>query len=139
MDGKTLKEKIRLTGKSQRQIAELLGITPQSVNAILSASDVRSGTIEKLANVLHLPISFFYEDATVWVTKAEASGEGSGASVEGDVNIGDSAVLKERIKSLEGIIEQQKVIIEGKEKQINEKDLRIKDKDEMIDLLKSRQ
>lgn len=138
MDGKTLKEKIRLTGKSQRQIAELLGITPQSVNAILSASDVRSGTIEKLANVLHLPISFFYDDATVWVTKAEASGEGSGASVEGDVNIGDSAVLKERIKALETTIEQQKCIIAGKNDQLAEKEKRIKDKDKLIEILEKK-
>ena len=56
-----LKRRLLETGKTQKEIAELLNITPQSINAILSASDVRSSTIEKLAKVLRLPVSFFYE------------------------------------------------------------------------------
>lgn len=61
MKGEILKRRLLETGKTQKEIAELLNITPQSINAILSASDVRSSTIEKLAKVLRLPVSFFYE------------------------------------------------------------------------------
>lgn len=61
MKGEFLKRRLLETGKTQKEIAELLSITPQSINAILSASDVRSSTIEKLAKVLNLPITFFYE------------------------------------------------------------------------------
>ena len=61
MRGDILKRKILETGKTQKEVAELLNITPQSINAILSASDVRSSTIEKLAKVLNKSVTFFYE------------------------------------------------------------------------------
>lgn len=64
MDGKFLKRKILECGKTQKEVAEMLGISPQSMTSILNASDVRSGTIERLCKVLDLPITFFYEDST---------------------------------------------------------------------------
>ena len=64
MDGKFLKRKILECGKTQKEVAELLGISPQAMTSILNASDVRSGTIERLCKVLDLPISFFYEGST---------------------------------------------------------------------------
>ena len=61
MDGKYVKRKIIECGKTQKEIAEMLGISPQSMTSILNASDVRSGTIERLCRVLDVPITFFYE------------------------------------------------------------------------------
>ena len=48
MEGKILKHKLMELNKTQKELSELLGITSQSVNAILSAKDVRSGTIERI-------------------------------------------------------------------------------------------
>ncbi len=61
MKGETIKQKLSLLGKTQKELAGLLGITPQAVNEILSASDVRSGSIEKIARVVGVPTSFFFE------------------------------------------------------------------------------
>ena len=57
-----MKNRLSGIGKSQKEIAKLLGVTAQSINAVFSAADVRSSTIERLCKVLNLPITFFYED-----------------------------------------------------------------------------
>ena len=46
----------------------MLGVTPQSVSATISASDVRSGTLEKIANVLGVPMSRFYPNDAATIT-----------------------------------------------------------------------
>lgn len=107
MNGKILKEKLRHIGKSQKELADMLGVTPQSVNAILSASDVRSGTIERLAKVLKLPMSYFYDDGTT-VNNVSATGVNTGASVNGDVNIGGN----ERVKYLEELLKEKERTIQ---------------------------
>lgn len=58
-----MKEKLRYTGKSQKEIANLLGISTQNMNSYLNAADVRSGFIERLSSVLNLPVSYFYGEA----------------------------------------------------------------------------
>ncbi len=61
MKGETIKQKLLLLGKTQKELAGLLGITPQAVFEILSSSDVKTGTLEKITHVLNVPISFFFE------------------------------------------------------------------------------
>ena len=46
----------------------MLGVTPQSVSATIAASDVRSGTLEKIANVLGVPMSRFYPNDAATIT-----------------------------------------------------------------------
>ncbi len=60
MKGSIIREKLSQVGTTQKELARLLDVTPQAVSAILSTSDVRTGTIERICNVLHLPISFLY-------------------------------------------------------------------------------
>ncbi len=62
MKGETIKEKLSQIGKTQKELAELLGVTPQAIYEILSASDVRSSTIEKIANAVGVPTTFFFEE-----------------------------------------------------------------------------
>ncbi len=50
---------------SQTELARLLGITPQAVSGILSAADVRTGTVERICEVLSLPVTFFYDNVPV--------------------------------------------------------------------------
>lgn len=108
MDGKKLKEKLRRVGSSQSRIARLLGMSPQSLTSIFNAADVRSGTIERIASVLNLPVSFFYDTDGAAVNNVVASGVNTGASVNGDVNIGDS----ERIKYLEELVREKERTIQ---------------------------
>lgn len=57
-----MKIKIKEAGRSQKEIAELLGVTAQSLSSVLAAKDVRSGSVEKIASALGIPVGFFYGD-----------------------------------------------------------------------------
>lgn len=60
MDGKTIKEKLRILGYKQTDIAKALNVSHQNIQAALTSHDVKSGLIEKLAAITGVPISFFY-------------------------------------------------------------------------------
>lgn len=68
MTGDRIKFLLDELGITQKALSEMLGVTPQSVSAIIAASDVRSGTLEKIANVLGVPMSRFYPAASATIT-----------------------------------------------------------------------
>lgn len=73
MTGDRIKFLLDELGITQKALSEMLGVTPQSVNAIIAASDVRSGTLEKIANVLGVPMSRFYPNDTTTTITNESS------------------------------------------------------------------
>lgn len=109
MEGKILKQKLAELNKTQKELSGLLGITAQSVNAILSAKDVRSGTIEKIAKVLNVPVGFFfgYEGSQ----SAVVNGNKSVAAINSSVSSTTEEVLKERVKSLETLVAEKERLI----------------------------
>ena len=60
MKGSDLKSRLLACGYSITFIANKLGVLPQNMNSWFTSNDVRTGTIERLAEVLNLPISYFY-------------------------------------------------------------------------------
>lgn len=60
MTGKKLKEKLVQAGITQKELANRLNVTPQSVTAVINANDVKSGTLERIAEVLGVGMDFFY-------------------------------------------------------------------------------
>lgn len=121
MTGKNLKEMIDMLGITQRKLAELLGVTPQTISAILTAKDVRTSTIERIASVTNNPISYFFKENTEKC--AVASGEGSVAvngnnNVAGNVTVGDATMLREKVFLLEKLLEEKertiKILLEKK-------------------------
>lgn len=68
MTGDRIKFLLDELGVTQKALSEMLGVTPQSVSAIIAASDVRSGTLEKIANVLGVPMSRFYPNDAATIT-----------------------------------------------------------------------
>lgn len=60
MKGLDLKNRLLAAGYTVTAIANKVGVIPQNINGWFTSNDVRTGTIEKLADVLGLPISFFY-------------------------------------------------------------------------------
>ena len=58
-----LKKKLEELGFSKVFIANKMGTIPQNVNTWFQAGDVKTGTIEKLSEVLDIPISVFYGEA----------------------------------------------------------------------------
>ena len=63
MKGETLKTILEKCGYTKTYIAEKLGVPPQNIQTWFKADDVKTGTIERLAEVLDKPIAFFYGDA----------------------------------------------------------------------------
>ena len=116
MEGKVLKQKLMELNKTQKELSELLGITAQSVSAIFSAKDVRSGTIEKIAHVLNVPIGFFFGDNRG--NNAVVNGDKSVAAINSNISSASEEVLKERVKSLETLVTEKErlinVLMEGR-------------------------
>ena len=113
MTGKELKEKIAVQNISSLAIAKKLGISPQALNSTFNAADVKSGTLERIAEVLGVSMSFFYPSEK-GVQSTIASGNGNVAgnnNIVGSVTIGDASVLQERVAMLERLLEEKERLI----------------------------
>ena len=115
MTGKKIKEIIDKIGLTQRSLAELMEVTPQTISAILTAKDVRTSTVERIAAVTNMPISYFFGEE-YQNQSAVASGNGSvavnGNNTVGNVTMGDnSSVLQERITMLERLLNEKERVI----------------------------
>ena len=63
MKGEDLKNKLKSTAIPMSEIANKMGIMPQSLYSIFNSEDVKSGVLEKLSQVLEMPIAYFYGDS----------------------------------------------------------------------------
>lgn len=84
MDGRTLKRKLLEIKDAQttlNDIAEKMGIAPQNLQTWFAAADVKSGTIERLANILGVPPTAFYGD-TITATDASIAINGDGNNAQ---------------------------------------------------------
>ena len=68
MTGKELKDKLSTCGISQAEIARRLGMSTQSMSQALNVADIKTGFLEKIANVLGLPMSRFYPNDAATIT-----------------------------------------------------------------------
>lgn len=109
MNGQTLKEKLQTRNISFADLAEKLGIAAQSLNSCFKVQDVGSNRIEKIAQVLELPMSFFYPSEG---NNAVASGDGSVAAIQSTVTQGDNKILQERVRLLEKLLEEKERTIQ---------------------------
>lgn len=60
MEGKKLQEILRVKGITQTQVAELLGVTRQTVSAMMKAASIKSTTLEKIAREFGIEITEFF-------------------------------------------------------------------------------
>lgn len=115
MTGERLKEILAKYKVSQSEIAKQLGMSHQSLNQMLSASDIKTGLVERIAKVLNVSISSLYGENKE--QNAIATGNGSVAvngnnNVAGNVTVGnDTEVLQERILLLERILDEKERLI----------------------------
>lgn len=103
MTGRQLKQIIERSGIRTNAFAEKMGISPQSLNSVFNSADVKSGTIEKVAEVMGVPIATMYGDINAPV----AFGNSGDNSVNG-VGVPYDALRKrdEQIDRLLNIIEK---------------------------------
>ena len=119
MTGERLKEIISKFKVSQSEIARQLGMSHQSLNQMLSAADVKTSLLERIAQVLNVPVSFLYGERDEG-QNAVASGDSSIAvnNITGNIEAGDTSALQERVKLLEQLLAERERIIEEKERTI---------------------
>lgn len=110
MTGKELKQKIDALGITQRSLAGQMGVTPQTVSAILTAKDIRTSSLERIAQVTNMPMSYFYGETDN--AKAVASGDNSVAAIQSTVTQGDSKILQERVMLLEKLLTEKERTIQ---------------------------
>lgn len=62
MTGTQLKYIIERSGLRSNDIAVKIGISPQQLNNTFHSPDIKTGLVEKVANVLGIPVSSMYGD-----------------------------------------------------------------------------
>ena len=92
MDGRTLKQRLQAFMGAQyslTDIARQLGINPQNLQTWFAAADVKSGTIEKFADVLGIPPTAFYDGTGITAVNNSVALQGDG----NDINTTDGALV----------------------------------------------
>jgi len=99
MNGQILKQIIERSGIRTNAFAEKMGISPQSLNSVFNSSDVKSGTIEKVASVLGVPVCTLYGDENLlnYQTKNNIGGDNI-------VEIGSYDALKKRDEQIDRLL-----------------------------------
>ena len=62
MDGKIFQKKLREMGIKQYQVAQILGVTEQTVSAMMRADSIKTTTLEKIARAIGKDISIFFSE-----------------------------------------------------------------------------
>lgn len=69
MTGMELKAILKRTGRPMTDIAEMINVSPQTLNQTFKSQDVKSGMIEAIARALQIDIKEFYgSNGNVMVT-----------------------------------------------------------------------
>lgn len=111
MKGESIRRKIKLSGRRFTEIAESMGITPQALNKILGSEDVKTGSLERIADAMGVPVTYFYDE----------NGNGNGSiSASGHAMVANRDVNSEE-RSVLVLAEQ----LSTKDKQISIKDQQI--------------
>ena len=94
MSGEQLNKMLKDSGYVLADIARMLGITPQALNQLLNAKDVKTGLLEDLCRVLGKDMSFFYE------TNEESVPEGYSVADDFRDGVKDMLHLQKRNRQL---------------------------------------
>lgn len=108
MTGRELKKKIQEINITVKDLADKLNMSPQALNTIFNVADVKSGTLEKIADVLKVNMSFFYPESAGIVNtnnihsqRAHNISNGSGNINEAQNSLEEVVVtLKEHVSTL---------------------------------------
>lgn len=93
MKGSELKSKLEELGFTKAFIAEKLGVPPQNVHIWLRADDVKTGTLEKLSEVLDVPISYFYGESFNNVSSVSGNNNATATGNNNTVSSSDDRLL----------------------------------------------
>ena len=93
MRGSELKSKLEELGFTKAYIADRLGVPAQNVHIWLRAEDVKTGTLEKLSEVLNIPIGVFYGEAYGSVSNVSGNNNATATGNNNTVSSTDDRLL----------------------------------------------
>ena len=97
MTGVELKNRLIETRYTMAEIARKMGIKPQDLNALFKVQDTKTGTIERLAEALELPIAYFYGESFGSISNVSgnnnATATGNNNTVSNSVSSTDDRLL----------------------------------------------
>lgn len=99
MKGEDLKRLIIQSGLPLSRVAEALGISQQNLSGILSRDDIKTGTLEKVTEVIGTPVTYNFGEAS-------ASVGGNGTAVAGVGNSVNDSLLIDEIAAQRRLTEQ---------------------------------
>ncbi len=107
-----LNQAVKDSGKSKVQLSKECGITRVTLDNALQGGDIRISIVEAIAKALNVSVGYLFDENETSST-AISSGVNTGAAVNGNVSIQSSgdAVLSERVKYLEQILEEKERLI----------------------------
>jgi transcriptional regulator with XRE-family HTH domain len=129
MNGKKIKEKIKLCGISLREVAVLLGISEQNLQNKLNADDIKVSFLVELSEKLNKNINYFLD---IPYTKENTSGQ----RIITSENSNKVTAHNDARQYYSDSPEVLKAQIDDKDKLLKEKDERIREKDAYIAELK---
>lgn len=76
MKGIEVKNILLLNGYKLKEVAELIGESPQNFNSMLLTQDIKTGILERISNAIKKPLYWFYQQ-TGNLEHAETSKQGA--------------------------------------------------------------
>jgi phage repressor protein C with HTH and peptisase S24 domain len=71
MKGIEVKKKLQNSGFSLKMVADAMGETPQNLNSMLNAQDIKTGILERIAGAINKSLYFFFDDKVKLMTDEE--------------------------------------------------------------------
>lgn len=101
---------------SIRELAERVGIKENQIHVMCRTNSTKIDTLEKIAKVLEVPISEFFDNAPA-ISVPGNHNQVNGHGAHGNIN-GNDAVLAERVKALEALLAEKERLIKVYEKMV---------------------
>ena len=93
MTGNTLKKLILSEGLSVAEVARRLGTSQQNLTCALNKDDIKTGLLERVAEAMNRPLSFFYGE-TFGPVQSVGNNNSQVTQVAGNYSAPDSNVLE---------------------------------------------
>lgn len=120
MTGEELKKRLSAIDETLANIARKLDMTPQNLDGILKTKDIKTGFIEKLCIAYNKPISYFFDEPTDKPVMAGDHNQYNEHHAHDNYNGNADAVLSERVKSLEALVDEKNERISELKERIEE-------------------
>lgn len=117
MKGAELKEKLKSSRYTMAEIAKMMGVSPQNLNNTFSVEDVKSGFLERLSEVLEVPITYFYGDSYTITGNNNATGNNNTVNASDDrlllLLLNKDEQLTMAMKQTSKAQEQMDIVLQG--------------------------